>query len=168
MDVHGSTIPPDVDSSTLLYNFNSSDTAGHGAQRSSHAHVFTDVLLGSFGAMGVLSNIAVLGILLQKKHRREAANLYLVNLAIGMSMKKHVLLFLCRRIVPSPLVAGTADHFFVFHSSLLITSSSLSTAIAISLQHASFHRMSGLSLLFPGIFALNNILDMCSASLLIT
>ena len=83
MDMHITTMPPDVDSSTYLYNFTGNDTMGYGGQRPSQAYVYIDVLLGLFGTMGILSNVAVLGILLQKKHRREAANLYLVNLAIG-------------------------------------------------------------------------------------
>ena len=50
---------------------------------SSDTNLYIDVMLGFLGIMGVLSNVAVLWVLFQKKHRKLAANLYLVNLAIG-------------------------------------------------------------------------------------
>ena len=46
--------------------------------------VYVNAVIGIISVLGVLSNSAVLAILLQKKHRKLAANLYLVNLAVGM------------------------------------------------------------------------------------
>ena len=92
MDVPDSTTPQDVDSATYLYSVTDTET------------VHVGVVLALFAVMAVMSNVVVLGILLQKKHRREAANLYLVNLAIGRSVKKHALVvIMCTLIVLSTL-----------------------------------------------------------------
>ena len=73
-------------SSTDNYTTPSNDTASRRIPYSSDTNLYLDIMLGFLATMGVLSNAAVLGVLFQKKHRKLAANLYLVNLAIGRSI----------------------------------------------------------------------------------
>ena len=69
-------------SSSVLFDVTNNTAVGRVWSLPDHP-VYIIIVIGIISVMGVLSNSAVLAVLLQKKHRKLAANLYLVNLAVG-------------------------------------------------------------------------------------